>query len=117
MSTTTYRAYLLVRNAKNPDKPTVQVVYAQAPKSGPLWKGVRALIAGEMDAAAELGVVGLFSDRACQTSVKALDGALLVASDDATERVGKLDKAALEAIIANKDLSPEQRLAQLAEQL
>lgn len=101
----TYRVYAL--NTASALEPVVHIAHIRAEKYGPAWEGARAALNGAKDAPT------LFVDPECKVPAKLGHGDHIVCAKvvDLRPRNVKLDKTALQAVLADPASTPEQKLA------
>jgi hypothetical protein len=84
--------------------PVTDVCYVQADKYGPAWQIARAAL--RLEAGAQL-----FTDPECKKHYAPVKDSVVAKIDDIRARNVKLDKKALEAVLANAEASDEEKLA------
>lgn len=105
----TYRVYLI--DVANPEAPTVEMKFIQAPKYGIAWTASRAILAGKEEAKGSF----LYDDAECKkaSKFKSTDSLTVAKVLDCTPRNKKLDKATLADILADTSLNDGERLAKI----
>lgn len=112
----TYRVYAFdYRDALNP---VTTIVYVRAPKYGPAWKVAGKLLAGETPSPLD-GIASFYDDPECTKTVvlPTGDGVKVAAISDMKPRNVKLDAKSLQSILADPNMSDEDKVAMAVAQL